>query len=121
MQTRCWKTRPTAEQGWRPNSASFRAYNGAMKARKSFWASWLQITTIPVDLMEEWIQSQVSVYSRSNSIFGGVHTFSITLLSFIGILPDGSALRLIPEGLVHETGTKCIIGNGVVVDPKLLL
>ena len=40
---------------------------------------------------------------------------------YLGILSDGSPLRLIPEGLVHETGTKCVLGNGVVVNPKLLL
>jgi adenylosuccinate synthase len=40
---------------------------------------------------------------------------------FIGILPDGKTLNLIPEGMVHETGVKCILGNGVVVNPKLLL
>ena len=38
-----------------------------------------------------------------------------------GILPDGSGLRLIPEGMVHETGTKCILGNGVIVEPSVLL
>ena len=45
-----------------------------------------------------------------------VYIFLVT-----GLLPDGSPLWLIPEGLVHEAPTKCILGNGVVVDPKLLL
>ena len=43
------------------------------------------------------------------------------MLPVLGFLPDGSYLNLIPVGLKHETGTKCILGNGVVVDPKLLL
>ena len=30
-------------------------------------------------------------------------------------------LKLIPEGLVHESPIKCVLGNGVVIDPKLLL
>lgn len=37
------------------------------------------------------------------------------------ILPNGSPLWLIPEGLVHETGIKCILGNGVSINPHLLL
>ena len=38
-----------------------------------------------------------------------------------GLLPDGKPLLLVPEGLSHEGATKCILGNGVVVDPKVLL
>ena len=34
---------------------------------------------------------------------------------------NGRELKLIPEGLAHEAPTKCILGNGVVIDPKLLL
>mmetsp|Transcript_2392 Transcript_2392/g.3043 ORF Transcript_2392/g.3043 Transcript_2392/m.3043 type:complete len:96 (+) Transcript_2392:36-323(+) len=33
------------------------------------------------------------------------------------VLKDGSQLWLLPEGLTNETGIKCILGNGVVVDP----
>src|SRR3954469_10093445 len=37
-------------------------------------------------------------------------------------LPDGRefVLHLIPSGIFHE-GVKCIIGNGVVIDPVALL
>lgn len=40
---------------------------------------------------------------------------------YLGVLPDGKELSLIPEGMAHETGVKCILGNGVVVNPNLLL
>ena len=43
------------------------------------------------------------------------------MVTLLGVLPDGKTLNLIPEGMVHETGVKCILGNGVVVNPKLLL
>ena len=38
------------------------------------------------------------------------------------IVADGQkfALHLVPSGILHE-GTTCAIGNGVVVDPKVLL
>ena len=42
-------------------------------------------------------------------------------VSSLGELPDGKELRLIPEGLTHEAPIKCVLGNGVVVDPNLLL
>ena len=37
------------------------------------------------------------------------------------MLPDGKQLWLIPEGIQNETGLQCILGNGVVIDPHLLL
>ena len=48
--------------------------------------------------------------------------FTIVLqVKTIGVLPNGQELKLIPEGLVHESPIKCVLGNGVVIDPKLLL
>ena len=48
-------------------------------------------------------------------------SFSIShfpyLLLYVGVLPDGKQLWLIPEGLTNETDIKCIIGNGVVIEP----
>ena len=34
--------------------------------------------------------------------------------------PDRFALHLIPSGIIHDTVT-CIIGNGVVINPEVLL
>ena len=45
----------------------------------------------------------------------------LTLAFILVFLPNGSQLNMIPTGLTHETKTKCILGNGVVLDPKLLL
>lgn len=60
--------------------------------------------------MVEKAQNQVSIRAQiSNRLFVS------------GELPDGSGLRLIPEGLAHEAPTKCILGNGVVINPLVLL
>ena len=64
--------------------------------------------------MEERVPSQVS------SIIIIIAT-RLTTISLSGQLPDGSQLFIIPNGLAFETQTKCILGNGVVVDPDLLL
>jgi len=37
------------------------------------------------------------------------------------VLENGRRLRLLPYGIQHETDTKCILGNSMVVDPHVLL
>ena len=36
-------------------------------------------------------------------------------------LSDKSEIKLLPHGIHHESSTKCIIGNGVVIDPRVIL
>jgi len=37
------------------------------------------------------------------------------------ILENGDEISLLPYGIQREFQTKCLIGNGVVIDPKVLL
>jgi adenylosuccinate synthase len=37
------------------------------------------------------------------------------------ILDNGAEVSLLPYGIQKEFKTKCLIGNGVVIDPKVLL
>ena len=37
------------------------------------------------------------------------------------ILENGAEVSLLPYGIQKEFKTKCLIGNGVVIDPKVLL
>ena len=36
-------------------------------------------------------------------------------------LESGEYIKLLPFGVQHDTKTKCIVGNGVIIDPALLL
>ena len=40
---------------------------------------------------------------------------------FLVILEDDSSIKLLPYGIKHESATKCILGNGVVIDPEAIL
>lgn len=37
------------------------------------------------------------------------------------MLDNGDEINLLPYGIQKEFNTKCLIGNGVVIDPKTLL
>lgn len=37
------------------------------------------------------------------------------------ILDNGEEVNLLPYGINKEFRTKCLIGNGVIIDPKALL
>ena len=37
------------------------------------------------------------------------------------MLENGDEINLLPYGIQKEFRTKCLIGNGVVIDPKTLL
>lgn len=39
----------------------------------------------------------------------------------IVILDNGEEVNLLPYGINKEFRTKCLIGNGVIIDPKALL
>ena len=36
-------------------------------------------------------------------------------------LDNGEEIHLLPFGIQHDSFTKCIVGNGVIIDPGLLL
>ena len=36
-------------------------------------------------------------------------------------LPNGEEIKLLPFGIQHESNTRAIVGNGVIIDPALLL
>lgn len=36
-------------------------------------------------------------------------------------LPNGEDIRLLPFGVQNESNTKALVGNGVIIDPKVLL
>ena len=61
-----------------------------------------------VDLLTE----EVSAVVR----FQGGHNAGHTLV----VGDEKTVLHLIPSGILHE-GKRCIIGNGVVLDPKIFL
>jgi adenylosuccinate synthase len=46
---------------------------------------------------------------------------SYTLLTLLVDLDSGEKIKLLPFGVQHDTNTKCIVGNGVIIDPGLLL
>jgi adenylosuccinate synthase len=46
---------------------------------------------------------------------------SLSLIIFSVDLENGEYIKLLPFGIQHDTKTKCIVGNGVIIDPGLLL
>jgi adenylosuccinate synthase len=36
-------------------------------------------------------------------------------------LPNGEDIRLLPFGIQNESNTKALVGNGVIIDPSVLL
>ena len=40
---------------------------------------------------------------------------------FLVVLEDDSVIKLLPFGIKHESNTKCVLGNGVVIPPKAIL
>ena len=42
-------------------------------------------------------------------------------LSFLVMLNNGDEINLLPYGIQKEFKTKCLIGNGVIIDPRVLL
>ena len=60
--------------------------------------------------MEAWLQNPVSQIKSEAE-------FNLILVA----LSDKSEIKLLPHGIHHESATKCIIGNGVVIDPKVIL
>ena len=44
-----------------------------------------------------------------------ITTFAIVALA------DKSLIHILPHGIHHESPTKCLLGNGVVIEPRLLL
>ena len=43
------------------------------------------------------------------------------ITTYLVTLADGSEINILPHGIHHESPTKCLIGNGVVIEPALLL
>ena len=60
------------------------------------------------DTTEENRQSHVCEYSALINIY-------------LVTLADKSEITILPHGIHHESPTKCLIGNGVVIEPALLL
>lgn len=83
------------------------AFSGAKRANTKYWTSCARTTTTQSDSMEVAPQTQVSVHLPNN-------------LSKV-ILENGDEVNLLPYGINKEFRTKCLIGNGVIVDPKVLL
>lgn len=50
-----------------------------------------------------------------------VSTIITTSFRLIVKLDNGDEINLLPYGIQKEFRTKCLIGNGVVIDPKVLL
>lgn len=91
-----------------PSFASFSAFSGAKKANTKYSTSCAKITTGPSDSMAEPLRIQVSDFNARN------------LWSSV-VLENGDEINLLPYGIQKEFSTKCLVGNGVIVDPKVLL
>ena len=91
-----------------PSFALFSASSGARKANTKYSTNCAKTTTGPSDLMAEPHRIQVSDSNVRN------------LWSLV-VLDNGDEINLLPYGIQKEFSTKCLVGNGVIVDPKVLL
>jgi len=82
------------------------AFNGDRRERKSYLTSFVNIMTTP---------------AASTGVLPLNPVRINVLLKHLADLENGQKIRLLPFGIQHENATQCIIGNGVIIDPEVLL